>query len=419
MEMLKKKSENVILKKRQLDDAEIQKRRRVGDVNDRIGREVEKFAKPRTMFSKYPPPKIRTGVRVVRDYPPGCGMVENSVEIKAEKKGLKNTKSVLERLKQKDLERRKAFGLRPEGKVKFWDPTCSKEGDMQKAIVKTSVFMDRKPLKSLEIADSKHGNNRLVNTRPVVDCKLKSSKTQDLVSRPVGGTVGLLDPGCDHKQENTMTLVSQKEQVRREKIKEAMIIFEEFNEQLYEENRLRPKEEKVAHWRVPLEAAKLVQKKLKWMDCGKTLGPVCGVQVGDTFKYRAQLRMIGLHCQPQLGIDYTLIRGKILALSIVDAHRYSNESGSSDTLTYCGQGGLTFFGGEAPPEDQKLERGNLALKNSKDEKTPVRVIRKVPGKGRSNEVFVYDGLYSVIDFSEKKGEEGKMVFKFELKRLPG
>ncbi|GJW20650.1 putative histone-lysine N-methyltransferase [Tanacetum coccineum] len=257
-----------------------------------------------------------------------------------------------------------------------------------------------KPLKSLEIADSKHGNNRLVNTRPVVD-------------------LGLLDPGCDHKQENTMTLVSQKEQVRREKIKEAMIIFEEFNEQLYEENRLRPKEEKVAHWRVPLEAAKLVQKKLKWMDCGKILGPVCGVQVGDTFKYRAQLRMIGLHCQPQSGIDYTLIRGKILALSIVDAHRYSNESGSSDTLTYCGQGGLTFFGGEAPPEDQKLERGNLALKNSKDEKTPVRVIRKVPGKGRSNEVFVYDGLYSVIDFSEKKGEEGKMVFKFELKRLPG
>ncbi|GJV69884.1 putative histone-lysine N-methyltransferase [Tanacetum coccineum] len=256
-------------------------------------------------------------------------------------------------------------------------------------------------------------------TRPVMDCKLKSSKTQELVSRPVGGTVGLLDPSCDHKQENTMTVVSQREQVRHEKIKEAMIIFEEFNEQLYEENRLRPKEEKVAHWRVPLEAAKLVQKKLKWMDCGKILGPVRGVQVGDTFQYRAQLRMIGLHCQPLSGIDYIMIRGKNLALSIVDAHRYSNEKGSSDTLTYCGQGGLTFLGGKAPPEDQKLERGNLALKNSKDEKTPVRVIRKVHGNGRSNEVFVYDGLYSVIDFSKKRGEKGKMVFMFKLKRLPG
>ena len=59
------------------------------------------------------------------------------------------------------------------------------------------------------------------------------------------------------------------------------------------------------------------------------------------------------------------------------------------------------------------------MKNSKDKKTPVRVIRKVHGDGRSNEVFVYDGLYHVIDISEKKGEEGRMVFKFELKRLPG
>ncbi|PWA48800.1 SRA-YDG, PUA-like domain protein [Artemisia annua] len=334
MEMLKKKSENVILKKRQLDDAVIQKKRRLGDVNDLDSREVEKFAKPRTMFCKYPPPKIRTGVRIVRDYPPGCGMVD-PVGIKAEKKGLQNKKSVLERLKQQELERRKAFGLRPEGK------------------------------------------------------------------------------------ENTMTVVSQKYQVRREKIKEAMIMFEEFNERLYQENRLRSKEEKVAHWRVPIEAAKLVQKKLKWMDSEKILGPVHGVQVGDTFKYRAQLRMIGLHCQQQNGIDFTMIKGKNVALSIVDAHRYSNESGSSDALTYCGQGGLTFLGAKGPPEDQKLKRGNLALKNSKDKKTPVRVIRKVHGDGRSNEVFVYDGLYNAIDVSEKKCEEGRMVFKFELKRLPG
>ncbi|GJT74862.1 putative RNA-directed DNA polymerase [Tanacetum coccineum] len=262
MEMLKKKSENVIPKKRQLDDSEIPKRRRLGDVYDHFSREDRE--------------------EIVRDYPP---VVERESEI-------------------------------------LWDPTCSKEGDMQKAIVTTSVVMDRKPLKSLENADSKNGNYKLVNTRPVVDCKLKSSKTQELVSRPVGGTVGLLDPSCDHKQENTMTVVS-------------------------------------------------------------------------------------------------VAQGKEPGFSIVDAHRYSNEKGSSDTLTYCGQGGLTFLGGKAPPEDQKLERGNLALKNSKDEKTPVRVIRKVHGNGRSNEVFVYDGLYSVIDFSEKRGEEGKMVFMFELKRLPG
>ena len=141
-----------------MDDAVIQEKRRLGDVNNGNSREAEKFAKPRTMFCKYPPPNIRTGVRIVRDYAPGCGMVENPVGIKAEK-GLQNKKSVLERLKQKELERRKAFGLRPEGKVKFWDPTCSKEGDMMKGIGKTSVVLDLKPLKCMENVNSKLGKN--------------------------------------------------------------------------------------------------------------------------------------------------------------------------------------------------------------------------------------------------------------------
>ncbi|CAH1429571.1 unnamed protein product [Lactuca virosa] len=42
-------------------------------------------------------------------------------------------------------------------------------------------------------------------------------------------------------------------------------------------------------------------------------------------------------------------------------------------------------------DDQKLERGNLALKNSMTEKSPVR----------------------------KRSSEGKMVFMFELHKMPG
>ena len=85
-------------------------------------------------------------------------MVDIPVGIKVEK-CLQNKKSVLERLKQKELERRKAFGLRPEGKVKVWDPSCSKEGDMLKGIGKTSVVLDLKPLKCMENVNSKLGKN--------------------------------------------------------------------------------------------------------------------------------------------------------------------------------------------------------------------------------------------------------------------
>jgi euchromatic histone-lysine N-methyltransferase len=62
-------------------------------------------------------------------------------------------------------------------------------------------------------------------------------------------------------------------------------------------------------------------------------------------------------------------------------------------------------------------------------KTPVRVIYKVKlkssktfslkGTGWSknlNPIFVYDGLYIVEEFWEERGEFGKLVFKFKLKR---
>ena len=61
----------------------------------------------------------------------------------------------------------------------------------------------------------------------------------------------------------------------------------------------------------------------------------------------------------------------------MDSQRYSNVSGSSDTLIYSGQGGHDLFGSKSPPKDQQLVSGNMAMKNSMDKKSPVRVIRKV------------------------------------------
>lgn len=245
-----------------------------------------------------------------------------------------------------------------------------------------------------------------------------------LGSRPAATRkVQFWDPGCSKavkKSEEATVIMSQKEKVSREKIEEAKKMFDEVYRKLFLENRVKEKGEKIAHWRVPVEAAKMVKQALKLSDVNKTIGSICGVQVGDKFNYRSQLQMFGLHCQPQSGIDYTNIRGKNLAISIVDSNRYKNERESSDVLLYSGQGGIKFLGSkEVIPEDQKLERGNLALKNSMTEKSLVRVIRKLHGVGNDRDVFVYDGLYTVKDIIQEKGEHGKMVFKFELHRLPG
>ncbi|XP_076957018.1 YDG domain-containing protein At5g47150-like [Bidens hawaiensis] len=126
--------------------------------------------------------------------------------------------------------------------------------------------------------------------------------------------------------------------------------------------------------------------------------------------------MIGLHCQLQSGIDYTRIEGKNLAISIVDSHRYANETVSADMLIYCGHGGLKFLGPKSLPEDQELKRGNPALKNGMDERTVIRVIKKL--KFDKKEVFVYDGLYVANHYTRHRNEDGKTMFKYRLNRVP-
>lgn len=58
--------------------------------------------------------------------------------------------------------------------------------------------------------------------------------------------------------------------------------------------------------------------------------------------------------------------------------RYENvDEKCSDKLVYWGEG-------ENANKDQKLVRGNLALKNNMDDKMPVRVIRKVNDDGNGD-----------------------------------
>ncbi|PIA52358.1 hypothetical protein AQUCO_01000311v1 [Aquilegia coerulea] len=209
--------------------------------------------------------------------------------------------------------------------------------------------------------------------------------------------------------------------VSRNKVRETLRLFQMLCKEL-----LHSAEEKCSRKRVDLLSAKILKKKNKWVNSGnQNLGAVPGVEVGDEFSYRVELSVIGLHRPYQGGIDYTTRRGKILATSIVASGGYDDAICGSDVLIYSGQGGCPVRG-VTTATDQKLVRGNLALKNSMDEGTPVRVIRgfdKTNGHNYSRMVmaagFTYDGLYLVEKYWKQKGRYGTDVFMFQLRRIPG
>ncbi|WOL03000.1 histone-lysine N-methyltransferase, H3 lysine-9 specific SUVH4-like [Canna indica] len=180
--------------------------------------------------------------------------------------------------------------------------------------------------------------------------------------------------------------------------------------------------------RVDLNAAQILKRKGEWVNSNKQfIGIVPGVEVGDEFQYRVELSIIGLHRPFQGGIDAVKKDGISVASSIVASGGYKDDMDSSDVLIYSGSGG-NRAGANKPPEDQKLERGNLALKNSIDAKTPVRVIHGIKEmKGGSSHdtkpklvsTFTYAGLYLVEKYWQEKGPHGFNVFKFQLRRMPG
>lgn len=176
-----------------------------------------------------------------------------------------------------------------------------------------------------------------------------------------------------------------------------------------------------------LLAAQNLKSKGEFVNSTKVIGPLPGVEVGDEFQYRVELAVVGIHSPYQSGIDSVKVNDVPLATSIVTSGAYSDDVENADVLRYSGQGG-NVIGKSKKPEDQKLERGNLALKNSIAAKTPVRVVRgwketklvdPLDARPKIVTTYVYDGLYTVTSYQPEKGPHGKQVFMFELKRNPG
>lgn len=203
----------------------------------------------------------------------------------------------------------------------------------------------------------------------------------------------------------------------RTRVRETLRLFQAVCRKLLQEEEAGKKVQGNAPRRIDFIAAKILKDRGKYVNvCKQILGPVPGVEVGDEFRYRIELNIIGLHRQIQGGIDYVKCGQKILATSIVASGGYTNNLDNSDVLIYTGQGG-NMMHSDKKPEDQKLERGNLALKNSFDEKSPVRVIRG--SESSDGRTYVYDGLYLVEKWWQDMGPHGKLIFKFQLCRIPG
>lgn len=175
--------------------------------------------------------------------------------------------------------------------------------------------------------------------------------------------------------------------------------------------------------RVFMDAASILPANDFKTNTRRRIGKVPGVEIGDIFFYRIEMCLVGLHSVPMAGIDFLSAKseadGKPIAVSIVSSGGYDNAADDTDVLIYSGQGGSVK---KKQVADQKLERGNLALKTSLQRGNEIRVIRGFPDTSNPSavaKIYFYDGLYTVTKYWTETVNSGGSIFKFQLVRCPG
>ncbi|XP_054612397.1 E3 ubiquitin-protein ligase UHRF2-like [Dunckerocampus dactyliophorus] len=164
-------------------------------------------------------------------------------------------------------------------------------------------------------------------------------------------------------------------------------------------------------------------------------GPVPGVPVGTTWKFRVQVSEAGVH-RPHVGGIHG--RSNDGSYSLVLAGGFEDEVDRGDEFTYTGSGGRDLSGNKRIGEhsfDQTLTHMNRALAlncdaplNDKDGAEsrnwragkPVRVVRSSKGRRISKyapeEGNRYDGIYKVVKYWPEIGKCGYLVWRYLLRR---
>ncbi|KAA8548896.1 hypothetical protein F0562_000580 [Nyssa sinensis] len=170
-----------------------------------------------------------------------------------------------------------------------------------------------------------------------------------------------------------------------------------------------------------LKAASVMRDRGLWLNRDKRIvGSIPGVHIGDLFFFRMELCVVGLHGQIQAGIDYVPAsqssNGEPIATSIIVSGGYEDDEDAGDVIVYTGHGGQDKHSRQCV--HQKLEGGNLALERSMHYGIEVRVIRGFKYEGSvSGKVYVYDGLYRILDSWFDVGKSGFGVYKYKLVRM--
>ncbi|GFQ02605.1 histone-lysine n-methyltransferase family member suvh9 [Phtheirospermum japonicum] len=113
-----------------------------------------------------------------------------------------------------------------------------------------------------------------------------------------------------------------------------------------------------------LKASAFMRHNGLWLNRDKRIvGDIPGVSIGDVFFFRMELCVVGLHGQPQAGIDYVPAsqssNGEPIATSVIVSGGYEDDEDAGDVIVYTGHGGQDKHNRQAL--HQKLECGNLAL----------------------------------------------------------
>ncbi|KAI6693740.1 hypothetical protein NL676_021450 [Syzygium grande] len=172
-----------------------------------------------------------------------------------------------------------------------------------------------------------------------------------------------------------------------------------------------------------LAAASMMRGCGLWVNRDKRIvGPLPGVEIGDVFFYRMELCVVGLHGQPQAGIDYLTAsqssNGEPIATSVIVSGGYEDDEDAGDVIIYTGHGGQDKLNKQC--NHQKLEGGNLAMERSMHYGIEVRVIRGIRyGGGATPKIYVYDGLYRILECWFDVGRSGFGVYKYKLVRIEG
>ncbi|KAI1904808.1 hypothetical protein AGOR_G00009490 [Albula goreensis] len=164
-------------------------------------------------------------------------------------------------------------------------------------------------------------------------------------------------------------------------------------------------------------------------------GPIPGIPVGTTWKFRVQVSEAGVH-RPHVGGIHG--RSNDGSYSLVLAGGFEDEVDRGDEFTYTGSGGRDLSGNKRIGEhsfDQTLTHMNRALAlncdaplNDKDGAEsrnwragkPVRVVRSSKGRRISKyapeEGNRYDGIYKVVKYWPEIGKCGFLVWRYLLRR---